>query len=333
MTPELAKLKQREDARMRSKQAPRRASSQAVSSDQSEVTEEAPAVYRVPQINVPEDLQGAAKLIQTELAKIEQSQSILLSLWEKVKDQANSQTDISFSKPITGPQVSTDYLQVGNYFNPTVNDGRVFRVSSYQDGNGHYISELISMVTDAAGNENASCWIDFQPSADGATQAGNISLNANQVLHNGGALDNGASYGVGGAVMIGNDGEFIPIAQIMQDMINNHGSGFYRYSSVATDVGNWSGDSCGFFAHGGDTCAFMHVNYTNGAVVIATGNDASINAGGVTTNELYGTANPPTAMEISGLERMLDIREAVLRNEIYAELLALNPGIVIPQTD
>jgi len=107
MTPEQAKLKQREDARIRSRQAPRRASSQAVSSDQSEVTEEAPAVYRVPQITVPEDLQGVARLIQTELAKIEQSQTILLSLWEKIEGK-----------------IPSDLLHVGD-FGVGINQGSV----------------------------------------------------------------------------------------------------------------------------------------------------------------------------------------------------------------
>lgn len=94
-----AKARQLEAARLRAKQAPRRSSSQAISSEtQSEVTEHAPNLYRVPKINIPDNLHDVAKLIQSELQKIESSQSVLLSLWRKVMDGA-----------------PTDLVHVGDY--------------------------------------------------------------------------------------------------------------------------------------------------------------------------------------------------------------------------
>lgn len=111
MTPEQAKALQKQNARIRSKQAPRRNSSQALSSEtQSEVTDRAPNLYRTPQINVPDDLQGVTKLIQSELSKIEQSQSVLLTMWEKLRGQVAGVDSITFTK-----QVNFDV-------NPTVNN-------------------------------------------------------------------------------------------------------------------------------------------------------------------------------------------------------------------
>lgn len=326
MTPELAKLKQREDARRRSKQAPRRASSQAVSSDQSEVTEEAPAVYRVPQINVPEDLQGAAKLIQTELAKIEQSQSILLSLWEKVKDQANSQTVISFSKPITGPQVSTDYLQVGNFINQSVNSDRAFRISTYQDANGNYVTELIGMATDGAGNENAVAWIDLMSSSDASRQGGSIQFNCETHYVNGKKLmpSQYQAETFNPRVFPLNDEALGPNDNISNLSGFNAGTYNNPANANATPENGYpiqqagalvviptgvSGYSCTQIYYPYDAIGFYKRNY-------------AADSGVLQEWEHYA---PSAAIEA-------DLR-LNLKKEIYAELLELNPGIVIPQTD
>lgn len=113
MTPEQAKALQKQNARLRSQQTPRRSSQQAISSEtQSEVTERAPNLYRVPQINVPDDLQGVARLIQKELQKIEASQSILLSLWQKLQGQFANKDSIEFTKLVVfdeNPEVEGNF--------------------------------------------------------------------------------------------------------------------------------------------------------------------------------------------------------------------------------
>lgn len=81
----LAKLQQRANASARSKQPFRQTSSASTSNSQ--VTDRPPQVYQAPQINVPENLHEAAKLIHDELNKIAQSQSIILTLWNKYEDQ------------------------------------------------------------------------------------------------------------------------------------------------------------------------------------------------------------------------------------------------------
>ncbi|MFU1851404.1 pyocin knob domain-containing protein [Citrobacter portucalensis] len=113
MTPEQAKALQRQNARLRSQQFARRKSSQAVSNEQqSEVTDRAPNLYRVPKINIPDNLHDVAKLIQSELQKIESSQSILLSLWQKLQGQIASKDSIKFTKQVVfdvNPEVQGNY--------------------------------------------------------------------------------------------------------------------------------------------------------------------------------------------------------------------------------
>lgn len=73
---------------MRRRPLERRYSSKSVSNkQQSEVTERPPNLYRVPKINIPDNLHDVARLVQSELQKIEQSQSVMLSLWEKYQEQ------------------------------------------------------------------------------------------------------------------------------------------------------------------------------------------------------------------------------------------------------
>lgn len=88
----LAKQRQSENARARSKQPFRQTSSASTSN--SEVTERPPQVYQAPQINVPENLHEAAKLIHDELSKIAQSQSIILTLWEAYEKQKDQITEL-----------------------------------------------------------------------------------------------------------------------------------------------------------------------------------------------------------------------------------------------
>ncbi|EDX9922995.1 hypothetical protein GRU93_001535 [Salmonella enterica] len=94
------KLQALADARRRANLNVRTTSNSSTENTQSEITESPPAVYQVPNVNVPENLEEAAKLIQSELQKISQSQSVLLTLWEKLKSQAATATGVEFTKPV-----------------------------------------------------------------------------------------------------------------------------------------------------------------------------------------------------------------------------------------
>lgn len=100
------------DARRRATTNVRKTSSASTTNAKSEVTESPPVIYQVPNINVPENLEEAAKLIQSELQKISQSQSVLLTLWEKLKSQYATATGVEFTKPVTfqdSPQIEGQY--------------------------------------------------------------------------------------------------------------------------------------------------------------------------------------------------------------------------------
>ncbi|EBU8203617.1 hypothetical protein DQD37_01870 [Salmonella enterica subsp. enterica serovar Cardoner] len=106
------KLKALADARRRATLNVRATSSASTTNAQSEVAESPPTVYQVPNINVPENLEEAAKLIQSELQKIAQSQSVLLTLWEKLKSQYATATGVEFTKPVSfqdSPQIEGQY--------------------------------------------------------------------------------------------------------------------------------------------------------------------------------------------------------------------------------
>lgn len=106
------KLKALADARHRANLAVRLTSQESTDNSQSEVAESPPTVYQVPNINVPENLEEAARLIQSELQKIAQSQSVLLTLWEKLKSQYATATGVEFTKPVTfqdSPQIEGQY--------------------------------------------------------------------------------------------------------------------------------------------------------------------------------------------------------------------------------
>lgn len=322
MTPEQAKLKQREDARRRSQQAPRRASSQAVASDQSEVTEEAPAVYRVPQINVPEDLQGVARLIQTELAKIEQSQSILLTLWEKLRSQANEADAVTFSKPIVSPSGNFDSLNAGGVLGDYATQ-RALNISTYRDSiTGHLVPEIVAQVLTEEYGAQAACWFDMYPDATGARQAGNITAYC-------------ATFQVNGHRVMPS-----------RNMSDTHSpSIFPQYEDVLNDSdnlndlkGNWSG------CYGNDTNvrATPERNYpielAGALVVIPAGVQG---AGGLSCTQLYypyiqtGFYKRYYASDVDAwgpweLYGSLSETRRELKQEIYAELLELNSGIVVP---
>ncbi len=315
MTPEQAKLKQREDARRRSRQAPRRASSQAVSSDQSEVTEEAPAVYRVPQINVPEDLQGAAKLIQTELAKIEQSQSILLTLWEKLKSQSTT-TDTDGSPALK----LTETLIID-----PVNDHSIIQ---WREDTAQW--NYNEWRTKSDGLRDAYMGIapdtnEFQMQAErGGVYIG--ALNDIKLQPN--------NSGSGGNVLINGSTAFNPIPNVLpqlEDDFNNAPWGYCMISGVTT---NSPGNSQTY-----GTLLTLCSMGTNGwatpAEMIASGQMYWLQQIFVNTSAALfirqSTNGQPWGAWLSYTANALTMEE--IKKEIYAELLELNPGIVIPKTD
>lgn len=343
MTPEQAKLKQREDAHRRSQQAPRRSSQQAISSEaQSEVTERAPNLYRVPQINVPEDLQGVARLIQAELQKIEASQSVLLSIWQKVKDQYSGHDDIEFKKTIRvnspadqkivrirpdNTHWSYDEWRNNNDYSrdaymgvaPNTNE---FQVNADTGGIGIYAHGADITLVASGTNDSvaASMKANFMryyyasgTSAQGVWPWGYCPDNPYQeflTTYIDGAIVSDSAR----ADYMTNDMNLAPINAV-----------YFNYSSV-TGVVNGS--------HYGGACfdvAALHrgyraqVNYPYNAQVF----EVRTHNGDNDTWSSWAIYEPASLTEKRINVELAFFREEV-KAEIYAELLALNPGIVIP---
>ncbi|WP_333498537.1 hypothetical protein [Kluyvera sp. CHPC 1.2972] len=339
MTPAESKARAKLNALERSKQATRQTSPSSTSNSQ--VTEAPPQLYQVAQINVPEDMHGMTKLVQAELLKIAQSQSIVLSLWKKSK----ASNVVSLVLTVNGQSpddegnvtVDTGVMKVNDKSpdasgNATIDTGVMTVNGSSPDADGNIVvqTEGVSTVNGTAPDTDGNVELTNFPSA--VTMDDTLTV-AGEITTGGRVVDNGASYGVGSGVMVSNDATTKTAAEIMQDLRTNYGAGFYRYGCKASDITEWEADSCGFFSIGGDTSAFLHINYGNGRVVALSGSKSKIDAGTANINTLYGTANPPTAAEVEGLEEMLAARDAGIKAQIYAELLALNPGIIIPQTE
>ncbi|WP_337014982.1 hypothetical protein [Leclercia sp. AS011] len=73
-------------AAARSKALPRLTSS-ASTSNQSEVTQYLQNLYQLPKLNTPPNMKSCARLLQIELSKVAESQSIMLMVWEKFQAQ------------------------------------------------------------------------------------------------------------------------------------------------------------------------------------------------------------------------------------------------------
>ncbi|EEI0500677.1 hypothetical protein GN187_09035 [Salmonella enterica subsp. enterica] len=141
------KLKALADARRRATLNVRTTSSASTTNAQSEVAESPPTVYQVPNINVPENLEEAAKLIQSELQKIAQSQSVLLTLWEKLKSQAATASGVEFTKPVAYAAGVTETYYNGGAYPIYINNwwqeegrGAVWEMDCNDPVNGSYIA-------------------------------------------------------------------------------------------------------------------------------------------------------------------------------------------------
>ena len=328
MTPEQAKALQKLNALERSKQAPRRHSSQASGSEpQSEVAETAPTLYQVPKINVPEDLQEVAKLIQGELQKIEQSQSILLSIWEKVKDQYANQDGVTFDKPVNfagGLEIdghAVDWSALWTRVDFTAQDdaytytgttwGNSYFGYTDQSSSGYRVSWATNQGTQIA-HENGSMGIHSSQGISLYADGADISLNAstgvtcNAPMH-GQAYQTFQQFagtsdfsGGGGGVNYG----FPVYCYAATDdfaMVGRGVTGSYHYTTL---VLGWDGTGWIELQMRGD-----------GTIWFNNGQLSSV----------------PLMENYVGMSIALTRQE--LKAEIYAELLALNPGIAIPQND
>lgn len=141
------KLQALAGARRRATTNVRKTSNASTANTQSEVTESPPTVYQVPNINVPENLEEAAKLIQSELQKISQSQSILLTLWEKLRNQVATASGVEFTKPVTFAAGATSTYNNGGAYPVYINNwwdgasrGAVWELDCNDPVNSTYIA-------------------------------------------------------------------------------------------------------------------------------------------------------------------------------------------------
>lgn len=330
-----AKRQQLEDARRRSQQKPRRSSQQALADEQqSEVTERAPNLYRVPQINVPEDLQGAAKLIQSELQKIEQSQSVLLTLWQKLQGQVAGADGVTFKKPVTFTQATTfdedvrfitsDHVTLrtagkspsGNYVLFANWDGATETNHGYVgDGNGainlwNYLSnEGITMI-------------------DALTGYG-MQTRSRKCFYNDGTA-NTITWG-----MV-NDVYQFPITSFLNGSVRGASGGGTQLTSNM----NGAPTNCTYFAypaasgvsggstHGGACLDIAALGYRYRAQMVFNYQNSGI----VEWRSYDGDNDTWSGWYKLATTAALDEMRLQVKAEIYAELTKLNPGIVIPDS-
>lgn len=170
-TTKTAKQREMDEARKRSKLNTRRNSMQAqAEAPQSMLTESPPTLYRVPQINVPADLAEAAKLIQSELAKIEKSQSVILSIWRKVQEISGS-TNIVCDTLTANEVVTTPRVQAGSSGMLAVNYDDL---TLTQHGNSYRAWNVCTTWRASNGSVDRALWgwMPFTPEMPGGTGAG-----------------------------------------------------------------------------------------------------------------------------------------------------------------
>ena len=273
-----AKARQRENALLRSKTDIRRTSSASTENAQSEVTERPPALYQVPPINVPDNLHDCAKLIHSELTKIANSQSVLLSLWEKVKDQANTAGTVEFKKAVA---VDGDFAVGG---------------STTFYGDAHIAN---SLWADIQSNSWLAMWLQ---EFDSGSVTGGYPYHLSAVPH--AALPQySINGGSGGGIQIANNCDTAPPNSTVfcySSSLNSPG-----YECTLVTYGSLGGGYMGQLAFGyaADQLSYRTRNGDNGSWL------------------------PWHQLALlSQVEKM----RSQLKREIYAELMELNAGIVVP---
>lgn len=103
------------------------------------------------------------------------------------------------------------------------------------------------------------------------------------------------AFGLGGNGI--SYGDITSNADLMQRM-KEKGGHFWRASQKAGTTSNVMSHGSGVFSKCGDTNSAINIDYASGKVVILAANDASLAAGNVKVNTLYGTANKPSKSDV-----------------------------------
>ena len=103
------------------------------------------------------------------------------------------------------------------------------------------------------------------------------------------------AFGLGGNGISHND--ITSNADLMQRM-KEKGGHFWRSSQKSGTTSNVMSHGSGIFSRCGDTNSAINIDYASGKVVILAANDASLAAGNVKVNTLYGTANKPSKSDV-----------------------------------
>mgnify|MGYP003270587621 CR=1 FL=1 len=103
------------------------------------------------------------------------------------------------------------------------------------------------------------------------------------------------AFGLGGSGISHND--ITSNADLMRRM-REKGGHFWRSSLKSGSSSNAISHGSGFFSRCGDTNSAINIDYASGKVVILAANDASLDAGNVKVNTLYGTANKPSKSDV-----------------------------------
>ena len=103
------------------------------------------------------------------------------------------------------------------------------------------------------------------------------------------------AFGLGGNGISHND--ITSNADLMRRM-KAKGGHFWRSSIKSGSSSNAISHGSGFFSRCGDTNSAINIDYNSGKVVILAANDASLDAGNVKVNTLYGTANKPSKSDV-----------------------------------
>lgn len=103
------------------------------------------------------------------------------------------------------------------------------------------------------------------------------------------------AFGLGGRGISHND--ITSNADLMRRM-KEKGGHFWRSSLKSGSSSNAISHGSGFFSRCGDTNSAINIDYNSGKVVILAANDASLDAGNVKVNTLYGTANKPSKSDV-----------------------------------
>ena len=103
------------------------------------------------------------------------------------------------------------------------------------------------------------------------------------------------AFGLGGNGISHND--ITSNADLMRRM-RDKGGHFWRASNKSGSNSNVMSHGSGVFSRCGDTNSAINIDYGTGKVVILAANDASLDAGNVKVNTLYGTANKPSKSDV-----------------------------------